>query len=239
MAAEGEEEFEASHTPFDLSKYEGRYEAGRIEILSECIPEGRGQRALDVGCGPGFYTRLLTSRGFATTSIDTDSQNLESARRFAAETFQGDAVEVLASLPASRYDFAIALEIIEHMPRSRGETLLARLHRLLVPGGRLLLSTPNRLSPEGLAGYYWMEKVRRKTVWKAWDPTHVHIYTSFEIIGLLRAHGFRVERATGYHYELPLPLLGRTKLFLSRSSAFPLNRFGFNLILECRKAGAG
>jgi hypothetical protein len=53
----------------------------------------------------------------------------------------------------------------------------------------------------------------------------------------LRAHGFRVERATGYHYDTRLPLLGETNLgrWLSRTSAFPLNRFGFNLILECVK----
>ncbi len=233
----GDEDFQATHTPFGLSKYEGAYESGRVEILSALIP-GRGgeQFAVDVGCGPGFYSKLLAARGFATTSIDTDAANLASAGRFAAETLQGDAVEVLARLPSAKYHFALALEIIEHMPKSRGEILLERLHRLLAPGGKLLLSTPNRLSPEGLAGYYWNEKIRRKAVWKAWDPTHVHIYTSFEIIRLLRSKGFEVERATGYDYHLPLPRLGRVKLLLSRSSTFPLNRVGFNLILECVKA---
>jgi 2-polyprenyl-3-methyl-5-hydroxy-6-metoxy-1,4-benzoquinol methylase len=232
-----DEDFQATHTPFDFSKYEAPYEVGRIEILTPLIPDGHDRLALDVGCGPGFWTRLLASHGFATTSIDTDPQNLESARRFAAETFQGDAVEVLARLPESKYHYAIALEIIEHMPKSRGETLLARLRDRLVPGGRLLLSTPNRFSPEGLTGYYLNEKIRRKGIWKAWDETHVHIYTSFEIIGLLRAQGFRVERTIGYHYDLRLPLLGETNLgrWLSRTSAFPLNRFGFNLILECVK----
>ena len=229
------EDFQATHTPFELSKYEGAYEVGRVEILSALIPSGQSRSAVDVGCGPGFYTKLLAARGFATTSIDTDTANLASAGRLAAETFQGDAVEVLAKLPAAKYDFALALEIIEHMPRSRGETLLERLHRLLAPGGRLLLSTPNRLSPERLAGYYWTERIRRKAVWRAWDPTHVHIYTSFEIIRLLRSKGFEIERATGYDYHLPLPRLGRVKLGVSRSSAFPLNRFGFNLILECVK----
>lgn len=231
----GDENFQATRTPFELSKYEGAYEAGRVEILRSLVPDGRGKFAVDVGCGPGFYSKLLASRGFAVTSIDTDPVNLASASQFAAETRQGDAVEIVAELPAAKYHFALALEIIEHMPRARGETLLARLHRLLAPGGRLLLSTPNRLSPEGLAGYYWTEKIRRKQVWKAWDPTHVHIYTSFEIIRALGAHGFSVERATGYDYGLPLPGLGRVKLGLTRSSVFPLNRFAFNLILECVK----
>lgn len=231
----GDENFRATSTPFRLSKYQGAYEAGRVAILTDLIPDGQNRFAVDVGCGPGFYSNLLASRGFSTTSIDTDASNLESAARFAAETFQGDAVDVLAELPAAKYHLALALEIIEHMPRARGETLLERLHRLLAPGGRLLLSTPNRLSPEGLAGYYWHEKVRRKAVWKAWDPTHVHIYSSFEIVALLRAHGFRVLRATGYDYHLPVPRLGRVKLLISRSSVFPLNRFGFNLILECVK----
>jgi len=227
--------FQATRTPFDLSKYEGAYEAARVEIIRALIPEGAGRFAVDVGCGPGFYSKLLASRGFAVTSIDTDATNLASASQFAAETRQGDAVEIVADLPAAKYHFALLLEIIEHMPKSRGETLLTRIHRLLAPGGRLLLSTPNRLSPEGLAGYYVNEKLLRKAVWKAWDPTHVHIYTSFEIIRALRAHGFRVERATGYDYGLPVPRLGRVKLGLTRTSRFPLNRFAFDQILECVK----
>jgi 2-polyprenyl-3-methyl-5-hydroxy-6-metoxy-1,4-benzoquinol methylase len=229
------DDFQASHTPFELSKYQGAYEAGRVSILSDLIPARGAGPAVDVGSGPGFYTRLLAARGFVTTSIDTDAANLSSAGRFAAETLQGDAVEVLAGLPPAKYQLALALEIIEHMPRARAEIMLERLHRLLVAGGRLLLSTPNRFSPEGLAGYYWTERIRRKAVWKAWDPTHVHIYSSFEIIRLLRSKGFEVERATGYDYHLPMPRLGRVRLGISRSSAFPLNRFGFNLILECVK----
>lgn len=230
-----DDDFRATNTPFELSKYEGAYEAGRVAILTEKIPDGHGRRALDVGCGPGFYTRLLASRGFATTSLDTDAHNLESASRFAAETRQGDAVELVASLPAGAFDLALALEIIEHMPRSRGERLLAGLHRALAPGGKLLLSTPNRLSLEGLVGHYWNERIRRNGVWKAWDATHVHIYASFEIVRVLRAHGFAIERATGYDYRIPLPGLGRWRVLLERSSAFPWNRFGFNLILECVK----
>jgi 2-polyprenyl-3-methyl-5-hydroxy-6-metoxy-1,4-benzoquinol methylase len=178
---------------------------------------------------------LLASRGFAVTSIDTDPANLASASQFAAETRQGDAVEVVAELPAEKYRFALLLEIIEHMPKPRGETLLTRIHRLLARGGKLLLSTPNRLSPEGLAGYYVNEKLLRRGVWKAWDPTHVHIYTSFEIIRTLRAQGFRVERATGYDYGLPVPGVGRVKLGPTHTSLFPLNRFAFDVILECVK----
>jgi 2-polyprenyl-3-methyl-5-hydroxy-6-metoxy-1,4-benzoquinol methylase len=237
VTGSGDEPFQATSTPFELSKYEGAYEAGRVAILTERIPNGPDRFALDVGCGPGFYTRLLASRGFATTSLDTSPANLESAGRFAAETIQGDSVEMLTRLPPGKFHFALALEIIEHMPRARGELLLAGVHRALAPGGKLLLSTPNRYSLEGLVGYYWAQKIRRKGVWKAWDATHVHIYTSFEIIALLRAHGFSIERAIGYDYQIPLPGLGRRKLLPSRANRFPLNRFGFNLILECVKEG--
>jgi trans-aconitate methyltransferase len=78
---DGGEDFQATHTPFELSKYEGPYEAGRVEILSALIPSGQNRRAVDVGCGPGFYSKLLASRGFATTSIDTDAASSESRAR--------------------------------------------------------------------------------------------------------------------------------------------------------------
>jgi hypothetical protein len=63
----------------------------------------------------------------------------------------------------------------------------------------------------------------------------VHIYSARGIVRLVRICGFNVERVTGYWYEGNLPLIGRWRLPLQQSSAFPMNRLGFNVVLECRK----
>lgn len=233
----GNESFEASHTPFNLEKY-GRspYEIKRADIIRRLIPSGDGGRALDVGCGPGFFSRELAARGWSATAIDTDPSNLELAQPFVKETRCGDALTVLPQLLAGSFKLALALEIIEHMPETRGKTLLAELARILEKHGRLIISTPNKHSPEGLGDYYWGEKIRRQERWDAWDPTHVKIYSALELLRLLRSSGFVIERVTGYHYRGRLPLLGRWQLPVVATCHAPLNRLGFNVIVECRLA---
>jgi 2-polyprenyl-3-methyl-5-hydroxy-6-metoxy-1,4-benzoquinol methylase len=237
---ENPEQFQFSHTPVDAGKYRaGPYELGRTKIIEELIPDGRQRKAIDLGCGSGYFCEVLSNRGWSVMAVDTDPVNVETARRFVSEASLGDAISVLSGLPQDHFDLILALEIIEHMPREYGEKLLEEIWRVLRPGGKLLLSTPNRYSPEGLGGYYWGEKVRGWGRWDAWDDTHVHIYNSAEIIRLLRGCGLIVERVTGYWYGGVLPLIGRWRLPLRKSSLFPLNRLGFNIILECRKGDKG
>ena len=227
--------FHVSHTPFDFTKYEDLYEIRRTKILKELLPSGHGKKAIDIGCGPGYFSRELTTKGWKTTSIDTDSENIENAKKYAIETHLGDALIILANLPESQYDLVLSLEIIEHMPKPHGKNLLMEIIRVLKPGGKLILSTPNRFSPEGIGGYYWGEKIRSGDKWTAWDQTHVHIYSSLEIVKLLKTIGFAVDRITGYHYEGGLPVIGRWKLPLVKSTRFPFNLVGFNIMFECHK----
>ena len=226
--------FEPFHTAFDFSKYQNDYEIGRTRIIEKLVPEGHGGLAVDVGCGPGYFSRLLTARGWKTTAIDTDADNIESARDHADETHLGSASAVFKNFRENQFDLVVALEIIEHMPKSRGETLIHEFMRTLKPGGKLILSTPNRFSPEGLWGYYWGEKIRNKK-WDAWDETHVHIYSSAEIIRLLETSGFMVDAIMGYYYEGGLPFGKRWRLPFTMSTRFPFNRLGFNIVLECHK----
>ena len=121
------------------------------------------------------------------------------------------------------------------MPKPIGKKLLMEIIRILKPHGGLIISTPNRYSPEGLGDYYWGERIRGWERWTAWDSTHVHIYSSSEILRLLKTTGFAVDRVTGYYYEGRLPFIGRWKLPLTKSAMFPLNRLGFNVIVEGHK----
>jgi len=230
-----DKKFQASNTPFDLTRYDCPYEVERIRILKAIMTSGQGKSAIDIGCGPGYFSRELTTNGWKTLSVDTDSQNIEHTKKHAHETLTGDALSVLPKLKENQYDLALALEIIEHMPKAQGKLLVSEINRILKPGGKLILSTPNRHSPEGLGGYYWGEKIRGWEKWTAYDPTHVYIYSASEIVRLIELSGFSVARITGYFYEGRLPLIGHWKLPLMKSTRFPLNRVGFNTILECYK----
>lgn len=230
-----DEFFQASHTPFDFSKYETPYEDKRIKILKGLIPLGYGRSAIDIGCGPGYFTRELSIKDWRTTAIDTDSQNIENAKRYSLQTQLGDALGILMTFPESHYGLVLALEIIEHMPKTYGKQLLVEVNRVLAPNAKLIISTPNKYSPEGLKGYYYGEKIAGWGKWFAWDPTHVNIYSSFEIIRLLKTVGFTIDRIIGYHYEGIFPMNNRGRPLLIKSERFPFNLLGFNIIVECHK----
>ena len=189
------------------------------------IPAGEGRRALDLGCGPGRFSSILAARGWRVTAVDTDSQNVAQAAQY-GDARLGDAITVLKTLDSGAYGLVLALELIEHMPVSHAMELLQDVARVLGPKGEVIVSTPNRHSPEGLGGYYWGERVRGWGKWNAWDPTHVHIYTSGEAIGLVR-RCFDVRNVTGYWYEGY-----RVKLPLLSSDSFPMNRLGFNVLIR-------
>jgi 2-polyprenyl-3-methyl-5-hydroxy-6-metoxy-1,4-benzoquinol methylase len=231
----GNEAFIPTSIRFDFSKYEDPYEVTRVDLVRALIPDGNGGQAIDVGSGPGFFSKLLAEKQWNVTAIDTARTNLDQAAAYARTTRLGDAVTVLKGVPSGQYELAIALELIEHMPRHIGVELIGEIVRVLRPGGTLLLSTPNRHSPEGLYGFYYGEKIKRAGKWLAWESTHVYIYSASEIIRIAEGQGLSVSTVAGYWYRGKLPVIGFWGSPRLVSSRFPLNRFGFNVVLSCRK----
>ena len=224
-----------SFTSMNLSKYQTPYETHRSKIITELIPSGERRSALDIGCGPGYYSSILLDKGWNVTAIDVDPKNIDAVKTIATETFLGDAHRILLEQPERKYDLVIALEIIEHLSKGDGEILLGDIRRVLKPEGVLLISTPNKFSPEGLVEHYYAEKIMGRRKWTAWDDTHRYIYSSCEIIKLLNLTKLSVTKTIGYWYNVWLPFVGQWGLPILASTRFPLNHLGFNVIIECHK----
>lgn len=109
-----------------------------------------GDRLLDAGCGSGMLAAMAAAApGTVVLGIDANPAAIEFASRtFALPnlSFRQALVDDLDAPPGS-FEKIACLEVIEHLARGQGETMLAEFARLLVPGGRLVLTTPNRRSP--------------------------------------------------------------------------------------------
>jgi len=106
-----------------------------------------GARVLDVGCGGGLLTEVLTRAGAEVTGIDMAPGMIEVARLHAAESalridYRMAAAEDLAQATAEAFDIVTCMEMLEHVPDPAAMT--ATLARLLRPGGALFISTLNR-----------------------------------------------------------------------------------------------
>ena len=143
------------------------------------------------------------------------------------------------SLPAKRcFKLVIALEIIEHLEDPY--KLLAEINNILLDGGYLMVSTPNKFSLEGVIGK--TAELLLKKRWSAWNIEHKHIFSSFEFLALLKEY-FSVLRVCGYYF---LPIIPFTKKFRGkwwfgshlrflRTYHKPLNMLGFQTIVLLKK----
>jgi SAM-dependent methyltransferase len=115
----------------------------------------RGQRIVDLGCGPGFYTRALRAHGAEVIPVDNDLEELA----LAGEPPDGALVADATALPfeTGSVDGVLCSNMLEHTPDARA--VVAELARVLRPGGWGYVSWTNWYSPWGghlMAPYHFL-----------------------------------------------------------------------------------
>ncbi len=157
--------------------------------LQRYHPEGwAGRRVLDVGCGSGYLCAEARRQGARhVVGLDLMPPDVEPARggfHFAKLDLEGahwsKAVPSEAGGQAT-FDLVCAFDVLEHL--SSPVQFLTELGRLLAPGGRLALTTPNTHS---------LERLLKGEQWSgATDPQHRILFTRYSLDFLLRRTGFK------------------------------------------------
>jgi 2-polyprenyl-3-methyl-5-hydroxy-6-metoxy-1,4-benzoquinol methylase len=93
---------------------------------------GAGTRVLDAGCGEGVLVDEFASR-LAIEGLD---------QHYSSERVRAGSLMALPYADGS-FDRALCLDVLEHLAYEDQPRALAELHRVLVPGGELLVSVPN------------------------------------------------------------------------------------------------
>ena len=157
-----------------------RHEAAYRALLPYC--EGI---VLEAGCGEGYGAALIAERAARVVALDYDEQTTAHVARAYPQvaTIRGN----LATLPlrSSTVDVVANFQVIEHLWDQAG--FLAECRRVLRPGGRLLVTTPNRLTftPDSDIPL---------------NPYHTRELAPSELDALLREAGFEVELLHGLHH---------------------------------------
>jgi ubiquinone/menaquinone biosynthesis C-methylase UbiE len=140
-----------------------------------------GDRALDVGCGTGEFTAFLAESGVQAVGVDVAQAALGRARaRHPGLDFRLVPVEGPLPFEDGSFELAWASEVIEHVADTA--RWLSELRRVLVPGGRLLLTTPS----------HGRLRVALAGVERFSEPLgdHLHLYTRRSLRSLLDEFGF-------------------------------------------------
>ncbi len=235
-------------TPLNLAK--------RIAIIERYVGI-RGRRLLDFGCGAGDYVLALRRLGADAWGIEFSREKLAKAPvPLAGRLSVGDLHDI--ALRDATVDVALMNEVLEHVPDDR--RALREVHRVLKPGGVLLIFSPNRRYPFETHGAFVKGSTRRiphylplipyvplplaTTVMDLWARN----YWPGELRRLVRGAGFRIAH-TDYVWQTFEGISNHQPAFIARTRGLlrvvaywlervPLLRtFGVSQVIVARKEG--
>lgn len=138
---------------------------------------------LDFGCGTGHLLRRLSGRGPA----DGLEAHVHGARAAAELVPSARVFTALEDVPDDSYDGIVSVHVVEHLEDALLHDVLSGWRRVLRPGGRVLVVTPDL---HGRA-----HRLRGET-WSAFsDPTHINLKSHEDWEAVLTASGFRVDKS--------------------------------------------
>ncbi len=115
----------------------------------------RGRRVLDVACGEGYGSALLSTVADTVLGVDLAPDALVHARsRYGGRSnlhFEAGDATALGALPPASFDLIVSFETLEHVGAQ--EDMVAGFARLLAPAGLLLLSSPDKRTYSDLTGF--------------------------------------------------------------------------------------
>jgi len=132
-----------------------------IPHVREIMALGSRKPMLDIGCGRGEWMLELKRNNFTVMGVDLNPAMADAARAQGLDVVLADAVAHLDSLDPASLSVVSAFHLVEHLPFEQILILVEAAFRALMPGGLLILETPN---PENLV-------VGACTFW--YDPTHI------------------------------------------------------------------
>lgn len=169
--------------------------ARRLHIVFDALladADLAGRTLLDAGSGGGHFSERASRHGARVTAVDVGRQVLgQVQKRCPAVVIEGSILEL--PFADDSFDVVLSTEVIEHTPAPTDA--IRELCRVLRPGGRLIVTSPNRL---------WQPVVRLATA------VRLRRFGGYENLlwpgrarAVVEASGVRVERFVGFNL-LPL-----------------------------------
>lgn len=149
--------------------------------------QGKGEKVLDIGCGDGAFLKRAAQIGWEAWGVEPDAKAAASLSGF--KVLQGSLPNV--PLPDASFDYITLSHVIEHLHDP--VAALKEIHRLLKPGGKVWVATPN------------IESLGHRLFGATWigiqSPTHLVLFNRRAISHAFASSGFQTVRFMPMHAQ--------------------------------------
>lgn len=217
---------------------EGDVFADRVRAVADLIPSVR--RLLDVGCGDGALSALVQGKVAEVHGMEWSESAIEKARARGVQVRKCDLNRDPFPYDDSWFDAVACLDVIEHVLEPR--RLLHEIHRVLRPGGVLVLTTPN------LRYVYFLFQLvfkgrfpRTSNDPEGYDGGHLHYFTFRDCQALLAEANFGAIETYGLYRWAALSRWGTVKEAIKSlfGEAFKREFFSSAVVIRARRSGNG
>jgi predicted TPR repeat methyltransferase len=198
------------------------------------MPEDKGARILEIGCGDGYFVYHLQKKGYENTwGIDVSPEQINKGRSMEINNLHcGDFIEFLSN-NREPFDMIVAKDVIEHFSKQEAFDILQLVNRNLKTGGRFLMQVPNG------QGFFY------SSIFYG-DYTHEMAYTESSISQVMLNTGFSSVQCfptgpvpygikSGIRYVLWSLLVWRLKFWKMVETGSPQGIFTQNIIAIAEK----
>lgn len=185
-------------------------------------------KALDIGCGPGFFLDAAQAKGYDVHGLDPSDYIVKVAREKFGDRIQHGVIET-ADYSADEFDLVVAFDTFEHVYHPLEWLNAAR--RVLKTGGLLAITTPNPSSllakfsgknwvsfkiPEHV--FYWSPETIRRALANDWDVLEINRAGQYATLGFLFRRLLRLQSNVRGILKWKLDLLNKFSIYSDNGS---------------------
>ncbi|MEN9563418.1 MAG: hypothetical protein RIR73_1662 [Chloroflexota bacterium] len=202
--------------------------------LKQVAPYKSSGKALDIGCGPGYFLTAAQKLGFDVYGLDPSDYIVAQAQKTWGDKVQLGLIESANYAPES-FDLVVAFDTFEHIYEPK--KFLSAIHKVLKPGGVLAITTPDptstlsKISGKNWVSYklpehvfYWSPETIRKVLSDEYEVLEVRTAGQYATLGFLFRRVFRLSNNPGAFLNGVIKFLNNFSIYADNGSLTAIAR---------------
>ena len=129
---------------YDFHRFIGMNPEGQRGVQQFNLPYfAHMNKVVDLACGDADFVALLLEQGIDAVGVDADAKTCADAQAKGLPVVHQNVFDYLAAMPAASVDGIFSAHLVEHLAYPQVMELVRQAARILRPGGRIVLATPD------------------------------------------------------------------------------------------------